>query len=83
MIVWNNPSIYSYPVQKYDKYMKHFLTFWYDLLLVSIMCMALGLQLNAKNLPQKQPLELFCKKNLILKILQYSQENTCVGVSFW
>ena len=31
---------------------------------------------------QKQPLEVFFKKNLFLKISQYSQENTCVRVSF-
>ena len=30
---------------------------------------------------QKQPPEEFYKKG-VLKILQYSQENTCVGVSF-
>ena len=31
---------------------------------------------------QKQPLELFFKKELFLKISQISQENTCVEVSF-
>ena len=31
---------------------------------------------------QKQPLELFCKKEVFLKISQISQENTCVEVSF-
>ena len=31
---------------------------------------------------QKQPLEVFYKKKLFLKTLQYSQENTCVGVFF-
>ena len=30
---------------------------------------------------QKQPPEVFCKKKVFLKILQESQENTCVGVS--
>ena len=31
---------------------------------------------------QKQPLEVFCKKKLFLKILQYSQENTYVKNNF-
>ena len=31
---------------------------------------------------QKQPLEMFCKKKLLLKISQNSQENTCAVVSF-
>ena len=30
---------------------------------------------------QKQPPEVFIKK-LFLKILQYSQEDTCIGISF-
>ena len=30
----------------------------------------------------KQPPEVFCKKKKFLKILQISQENTCVEVSF-
>ena len=29
---------------------------------------------------QKQPLEVFCKKKMFLKISQCSQENTCVEV---
>ena len=31
---------------------------------------------------QKEPPEMFCKKKVFLKISQYSDENTCVGVSF-
>ena len=31
---------------------------------------------------QKQPPKVFYKKRLFLKTSQYSQENTCVGVSF-
>ena len=31
---------------------------------------------------QKQPPEVFCKKKVFLKILQYLQESTCVGVFF-
>ena len=31
---------------------------------------------------QKEPPEMFCKKKVFLKISQYSEENTCVGVSF-
>ena len=31
---------------------------------------------------QKQPLEVFCKKNMLLEISQNSQENTCARVSF-
>ena len=30
---------------------------------------------------EKQLPEVFSKKTLLLKILQYSQENTCLGVS--
>ena len=33
-------------------------------------------------LAQKQPPEVFFLKKMFLKILQYSQENTCIGVSF-
>ena len=32
---------------------------------------------------QKQPLEVFCKKKVFLKISQILQWNSCVGVSFW
>ena len=31
---------------------------------------------------QKQPPEVLCKKKVFLKILQASQDNTCVGVFF-
>ena len=31
---------------------------------------------------QKQPPDVFFKKKVFLKLLQISQENTCVGVSF-
>ena len=34
------------------------------------------------NKKLKQPLEVFCKKKVFLKISQISQENTCVKVSF-
>ena len=43
--------------------------------------MLTGLFLHTLETLQKQPSELFYKK-LFLKILQYSQKNTCVGVSF-
>ena len=39
------------------------------------------LKLLVNNL-QKQPLDVFCKKKMFLKILQNSQENTCARVSF-
>ena len=29
---------------------------------------------------QKQPLEVFCKKKVLLQISQNSQENTCAGL---
>ena len=32
---------------------------------------------------QKQPPEVFCLKKMFLKISQFSQENTCIGVSFY
>ena len=32
---------------------------------------------------QKQPLEVFCKKMVFIKILHYSQEKTCSRVSFF
>ena len=38
--------------------------------------------LTAPKEMQKQPLEVFCKKNVFLKISQISQENTCGEVSF-
>ena len=31
---------------------------------------------------QKQAPEVFCKKEVFLKISQYSQKQTCAGVSF-
>ena len=37
---------------------------------------------KSHNNPQKQPPEVFCKKNLCLKISQISQEITCVSVSY-
>ena len=43
--------------------------------------MLTGLFLHSLETLQKQPPEVFYKK-LFLKISQYSQENTCVGVSF-
>ena len=46
----------------------------------------LGRDANEKGISlvnfQKQPLEVFYKKKLFLKISQYSKENTCVRVSF-
>ena len=35
-----------------------------------------------RNKVQKQPLEVFCKKKLFLKISQNPQENACARASF-
>ena len=54
---------------------------WICYLLLTVAPLLFRTPIKTRGKPQKQPLELFCKK-VFLEVLQISQENTSVEVSF-